>query len=174
MLTFEDLANAQTFLEKTYALKHYSREKNELSYSLCAMNAVQRSDTIEAMILGLYRKCGYNTYRLGGTKKNFDLFANEEKIEVKSSLAKECKTRKGTIYYTYSFSGIKPEYFDRLILAYVTPHELHLRILTKTAVYARIRKGCFTRGNQGYGLRHNKGDNMIGQKFSNFLQLTSR
>jgi len=59
-------------------------------------------------------------------------------------------------------------------LAYVTPYGVNLNILTKRAVYARIRNGCFTRGSQGYAIRQGKGDKMIGQQFSNFLELTNR
>jgi len=174
MLTLKDLDKAKRFLKKSYALSHYSPSSDKLAYELCAMNHVQRSDTIEAMVFGLYKKYGYNTYKEGGLKKTYDLWANDEKIEIKSSLAKKCVARKGSVYYTYTFSGIKPEHFDRLVLAYVTPYGVNLNILTKRAVYARIRNGCFTRGSQGYAIRQGKGDKMIGQQFSNFLELTSR
>jgi hypothetical protein len=174
VLTLKDLSAAKKFLKKSYAVEHYSRKQNRLSYELCAMNPVERSDTIEAMVWGLFSNNGYNVYRMGGLKKTYDLWVNEEKVEIKSSLANKCSTRRGQMYYTYTFPGVKPEYFDRLVLAYVTPHGVELNILTKRAVYARIQNGNLTRGAQGYSIYHGKGTRMIGQKFSNFLELTSR
>ena len=129
---------------------------------------------IEAMIWLLFKQNGYNVYKMGGLKKKYDLLVNEEKIEIKSSLAERCVSRNKTVYYTYSFSGIKPEYFDRLVLAYITPGGVELNILTQRAVYARIRNGYLTRGSQGYAIRQGKDSKTIGQKFSNFLELTSR
>lgn len=174
MLTLKDLSVAKKFLEKNYALAHYSKKRSVLSYKLCSMNPVERSDTIEAMVLGLFERRGYNVYRMGGLKKKYDLWVNDEKIEIKSSLATKCSTRHGQIYYTYTFPGIKPEYFDRLVLVYVTPKGVELNILTSRAVYARIRSGNLTRGSQGYSIYQGKDTRPIGQKFSNFLELTSR
>lgn len=174
MLTLKDLSSAKKFLKKNYAVEYYSPKQNKLSYELCAMNSVERSDTIEAMVLRLFMKRGYNVYRMGGLKKKYDLLVNEERIEIKSSLATKHTTKKGYDYYTYTFSGLKPEHFDRLVLVYVSPKGLELSVLTSRAIYARIRSGNLVRGSQGYSIRQGKGSRMIGQKFSNFLELTNR
>ena len=174
VLTLKDLSAAKKFLKKSYAVDHYSPKQNRLSYELCSMNPVERSDNIEAMIWGLFSNRGYNVYKMGGLKKKYDLWVNDEKIEVKSSLASKRTMRNGQVYYTYTFSGVKPEHFDRLVLVYVAPTGIEINILTKRAVYARIRSGDISKGPQGYSIYHGKSARMIGQKFSNFLELTSR
>lgn len=174
MITLKDLDCAEKILQKGYALDYYSPKKNKLAYKLCGMNPVERSDKLEAIIFSLLKKKGYNVYRMGGLKKRYDLWANDERIEVKSSLAERCVTRKGDEYYTYTFPGVKPECFDRLVLVYVTPTGVELSILTKRAVYARIRSGNLKRGAQGYSIYQGKGSKTIGRKFSNFLELTNR
>jgi hypothetical protein len=121
----------------------------------------------------LFERGGHNLYKMGGTNKRYDLWANDEKIEVKSSLAEKCVPRKRASYYTYSFSGVKPECFDRLVLAYITPNGVDFRILTKRAVYARIRKGKLTRGREGYSIGHSKHSRIIGKDLYSFLGLTT-
>jgi len=174
MLTLKDLDCAEKFLQKSYVLNHYSPKQNKLSYKLCAKNPVERSEKLEILVMQLFERKGYNVYRMGGLKKKCDIWVNDERIEVKSSLASKCVTRKGVVYYTYTFPGIKPECFDRLVLAYVTPYGVELSVLTKRAVYARISNGNLTRGSQGYSIYHGKDCRIIGKKFSNFLELTSR
>jgi hypothetical protein len=109
---------------------------------------------------------------MGGTKQKYDLWANEEKIEIKSSLARQKQARDG-VYYTYSFSDIKPECFDRLVLVYICPEGLKLRILTRRAVYARISSKVLRRGANGYSIYHNRNSKMIGQDLYSFLGLTA-
>jgi hypothetical protein len=174
MLTLKDLSSAKKQIEESYALNHYSKKRNALANKLCCSNPVTRSEEVETLVWLLFKQCGYNVYRMGGLKKKYDLWANDEKIEVKSSLATKCSSRNSQEYYTYTFPGIKPECFDRLVLAYITPNGVEFSILTQRAVYARIRNGKLKRGPQGYSIYHGKGRRMIGQSFSNFLTLTSR
>jgi hypothetical protein len=174
MLTLKDLDTAKKHIEKSYALDHYSKKRNALANKLCRCNPVTRSEQIEALVWLLFKQYGYNVYRMGGTKKKYDLWANDEKIEVKSSLASKCSIRNSQEHYTYTFSGIKPECFDRLVLAYITPNGVEFGILTQRAVYARIQNGKLKRGPQGYTIYHGKVSRMIGQSFSNFLELTNR
>lgn len=174
MLTLKDLNAAKKFLKKHYTLPHYSVKQNKLAHRLCGMGHTERGDSIEAMVLSLLENEGYNVYKLGGLKNRCDLWVNDEKIEIKSSLAIHNTPKKGTEYYSYVFKGIKPKFFDRLVLAYVKPTGVELRVLTKTAVYARIRKGGLTEGEHGYSLCHGKNDKMIGQEFSKFFRLTNR
>ena len=174
MLTLNDLSVAKKFLKKMYAkdYPYYSPEQNDLSYDLCTMSNTERSDSIEVMIMKLFEQGGQNIYKMGGNNKRYDLWANEEKIEIKSSLARQKKARDG-IYYTYSFVDIKPECFDRLVLAYICPEGLKLRILTKRAVYARISGKVLKRGANGYSIYHNRNSKMIGQDLYSFLGLTA-
>ena len=174
MFTLQELDEATDFLEKSYSLPHYSSEQNDVCYRLSRMNSVSRSEQLEVLVMKRFERNGHNVYRMGGTKKKYDVWVNDERIEVKSSLATKCTPRKGQTYYTYSFSGIKPECFHRLVLAYITPTGIKLHILTRRAVYARIRSGNLTRGTQGYTFGHRKNSRVIGQDFHNFLELTSR
>lgn len=172
MLTLKDLSEAKKFLKKMYALDYYSPKQDVLSYELCTMSNTERSDSIEVMIMRMFERSGQNIYKMGGNNQKYDLWANEEKIEIKSSLARQ-KTNRNSIYYTYSFVDIKPECFDRLVLAYISPNGLKLRILTKRAVYARISGKTLKRGKDGYSIYHNKNSKMIGQDLYSFLGLTT-
>ena len=172
MLTLKDLSAAKKFLKKMYAkdYPYYSPEQDGLSYSLCTMSNTQRSDSVEVMVMKLFEQSGQNIYKMGGNNKRYDLWANEEKIEIKSSLARQNNAR-GNVYYTYAFADIKPECFDRLVLVYICPEGLKLRILTKRAVYARVSSR--KRGVNGYAICHNRNSKMIGQDLYSFLGLTA-
>jgi hypothetical protein len=174
MLTLKNLSAAKKFLKKMYAkdYPYYSPEQNDLSYELCTMSNTERSDSVEVMVMDMFDYSGQNIYKMGGNNKKYDLWANEEKIEIKSSLARQ-KTTRGGVYYTYSFVDIKPECFDRLVLVYISPEGLKLRILTKRAVYARIAGKMLKRGQDGYSIYHNKNSKMIGQDLYSFLGLTA-
>ena len=174
MLTLKDLSDAKKLLKKVYAkgYDYYSPDQNSLSYELCTMSNTERSDAVEVMVMSLFDRSGQNTYKMGGLKKKYDLWANDEKIEVKSSLARQKKNRNG-VHYTYSFADIKPECFDRLVLVYISPEGLKLRILTKRAVYARISGKMLKRGRDGYAIYHNKNSKMIGRDLYSFLGLTT-
>ena len=175
MLTLRDLDFANRFLNKHYALPYYSAQKNKLANKLCRMSRGERGDKIEAMVLGLFIRCGYNVHKMGGLKNKCDIWVNDEKIEIKSSLAERNTNKKGEEYYSYTFAGVKPDCFDRLVLAYVKPNGVELRILTKRAVYARIRKNNLSKsGSQGCSLYHGKNDKMMGRPFYDFLELTTR
>lgn len=174
MLTLKDLSNAKKFLKKMYAkdYDYYSPKQDSLSYKLCTMSNTERSDSIEVMVMKLFERSGQNIYKMGGNNKKYDLWANEEKIEIKSSLARK-KNARGNIYYTYSFVDIKPECFNRLVLAYISPEGLKLRILTQRAVYARISAKMLKRGANGYAMYHSRNSRMIGQDLYEFLGLTA-
>ena len=174
VLTLKDLSAAKKFLKKMYAkdYPYYSPERNSLSYDLCTMSNTERSDSVEVMVMKLFERSGKNIYKMGGNNKRYDLWANEEKIEIKSSLARQ-KNARGNVYYTYSFADIKPECFDRLVLVYICPEGLRLRILTQRAVYARISGKVLKRGTNGYAMCHNRNSRMIGQDLYSFLGLTA-
>lgn len=175
MITLKDLSAAKKFVKKMNALDYdyYSRKQSDVAYDLCTQSKTERSDNVEALVMELFSRAGYITRRKGGTNQRYDLWAGHEKIEIKSSLAEKCVTRRGEIYYTYSFMGVKPECFDRLVLVYITPNGVDFRILTKRAVYARICNGELTRGREGYSIFHGKHSKIIGKDLSSFLGLTA-
>lgn len=175
MITLKDLSAAKKFVKKMNALDYdyYSREQNSVSYDLCTQSKTERSDNLEALVMQLFASAGYITRRKGGTNQRYDLWAGHEKIEVKSSLAEKCTNRRGETYYTYTFPGVKPRCFDRLVLVYVTPYGVDFRILTQRAVYARICNGELTRGREGYSIHHGKYSRIIGQDLYSFLGLTA-
>ena len=175
MITLKDLSAAKKFVKKMNALDYdyYSRKQSDVSYDLCTMSKTERSDNVEALVMKLFERSGYNLYKMGGTNKRYDLWAGHEKIEVKSSLAEKCTNRRGETYYTYTFPGVKPRCFDRLVLAYITPNGVDFRILTSRAVYARICNGELTRGREGYSIHHGKHSRIIGQDLYSFLGLTA-
>ena len=152
---------------------YYSREQNAVAYDLCTQSKTQRSDNMEAIVMELFGRAGYDLERKGGTNQRYDLWAGIEKIEVKSSLAKRRVDRKGNVYYTYAFMGVKPRCFDRLVLAYITPYGVDFRILTSRAVYARICNGELKRGEGGYSIYHSKNSKIIGKDLYSFLGLTA-
>ena len=175
MLTLKDLSAAKKFVKKMYAkdYDYYSPKQSAVSYDLCTQSKTQRSDNIEALVMELFGRAGYDLAKKGGTNQRYDLWAGSEKIEVKSSLAEKRVGRKGQVYYTYTFMGVKPQCFDRLVLAYVTPYGVDFRILTKRAVYARICNGELTRGREGYSIYHGKNGKIIGKDLYSFLGLTA-
>lgn len=175
MLTLKDLSAAKKFVKKMNAMdyNYYSPKQNAVSYDLCTQSKTERSDNVEALVMQLFERSGYNLYKMGGTNKKYDLWANDEKIEVKSSLAEKRVSRNGEVYYTYSFMDVKPELFDRLVLVYITPNGVNFRILTKRAVYARICNGELKRGRGGYSILHNKNSKIIGKDLYSFLGLTT-
>lgn len=172
-LTLKNLRTAEKFVKKMYAkdYPYYSPELDDLAYGLCTMSNTQRSDNVEVMVMQLFEASGQNIYKMGGNNKRYDLWANEERIEIKSSLARQ-KNVRANPYYTYSFIDIKPECFDRLVLVYICPEGLKLRILTKRAVYSRISAKMLKRGENGYSLYHNRDSKIIGQDLYSFLGLT--
>jgi hypothetical protein len=175
MLTLKDLHKAKKLVKEMYAkdYDYYSPEQNDVSYDLCTQSKTERSDNTEALVMTLFGYAGYDMAKKGGTNQRCDLWAGTEKIEVKSSLAEKRATRRGQVYYTYTFPGVKPECFDRLVLVYVTPYNVDFRILTKRAVYARICNGELKRGREGYSIYHGKHSKMIGQDLYSFLGLTT-
>lgn len=175
MITLKDLSVAKKFVKKMYAkdYDYYSPKQSAVSYDLCTQSKTQRSDNIEALVMELFGRAGYDLAKKGGTNQRYDLWAGSEKIEVKSSLAEKRVGRKGQVYYTYTFMGVKPQCFDRLVLAYVTPYGVDFRILTKRAVYARICNGELTRGREGYSIYHGKNGKIIGKDLYSFLGLTA-
>ena len=173
MVTLRDLYAAKKFLKKMYALDYYSPKQSKLSYELCTMSNSERGDASEVLVMRMFKRSGHNLYKMGGNNKRYDLWANDERIEVKSSLAEKRVSRKGEVYYTYSFMDVKPELFDRLVLVYITPNGVNFRILTKRAVYARICNGELKRGRGGYSILHNKNSKIIGKDLYSFLGLTT-
>jgi hypothetical protein len=175
MITLKDLSEAKKFVKKMNALDYdyYSRKQSDVAYDLCTQSKTERSDNVEILVMTLFDRAGYDLDRRGGTNQRYDLWANDERIEVKSSLAEKHVNRKGEVYYTYSFMGVKPELFDRLVLVYITPYGVDFRILTKRAVYGRICNGELKRGRGGYSILHNKNSKIIGKDLSSFLGLTA-
>lgn len=175
MITLRDLSAAKKFVKKMNAKDYYyySREQSDVAYDLCTQSKTERSDNVEALVMKLFGRAGYDLDRKGGTNQKYDLWAGNEKIEVKSSLAKRRVDRKGEIYYTYSFMGVKPHCFDRLVLVYITPYGVDFRILTSRAIYGRICNGELKRGEDGYSIYHGKNSKIIGKDLSSFLGLTA-
>jgi len=175
MVTLKELSDAKKFLRKMYAkdYPHYSPEQSEVSYELCTMSKTERSDSVEVMVMDMFERGGYNVDKRGQTNNKYDVWADNEKIEVKSSMAKKHHDEKGNVYYTYSFKGVKPECFDRLVLAYVSPNGIDFRVLTNRAVYARICNGELKRGEAGFSICHNKNSKIIGKDLYSFLGLTA-
>jgi hypothetical protein len=174
MITLKDVHSAKKFLRKMYAKSYpyYNPKNNDVSYELCTMSNTERSDSVEVIVMKMFENSGQNIYKMGRTNKRYDLLANEEKIEIKSSLAKQ-HTPSNNVYYTYTFSHIKPECFDRLVLVYITPNGLKFRILTQKAVYNIIRSKGLKAGPDGYSICHNKNSRILGKNLHSFLGLTT-
>ena len=114
MFTMLDLADAKKELYKNCE-RPYAPQKNELSYELSEMSGTDRGHAIEIMVAKLFQKNGMEVELLSGMNDyDMRLFVNGQiiRVEIKSSL-KCCDV--------FKFQGIKPEYFDLLVFAFVDP-----------------------------------------------------
>jgi hypothetical protein len=145
----------------------YSIRKSMLCCTLSEMPSRHRGTAIESIIRDHLITMGFRVDHLGGTH-SFDMRVDGHRVEVKSSLAHSkisLKTRK--VSYYYNFQNIKTNCFDYLILVFVQPKGLLIRMLTQEQAEYATRFSIT--GREGKSLRLDTGFHKIpGESFEKF------
>lgn len=110
----------------------YCPKKNLLSYRLSKMSSQYRGGTIERMIRDYYKDNNKNVVYIGGSH-SFDMLVDGRKIEVKSSLATMTIVG-GVVKYSYKFQHICPNNFHKLVMVFVSPEGLTVRVMDSRTV----------------------------------------
>lgn len=111
----------------------FSPKKSKLAHRLSKMNSQYRGGTIERMIRDYYISKKYNVKYFGG-RNSFDMIVNGKKIEVKSALAQEKIVYGGVRKYTYQFKHICPKNFHKLIMVFIAPEGITVRVMDSRTV----------------------------------------
>ncbi len=119
MFTVHDLEIAENTMSQGLSSSDlYAPEKSELSYKLHCKSNLARGTSCELMIVDHMRKFGIDCDHMGGSQNRHDITlytgGKVRRAEVKSSVM-------GPTNGKYYFVKIKPELFDILYLAFVTP-----------------------------------------------------
>lgn len=107
-------------------------KKNRLSYKLSKLNSQYRGMVAERLVRDIYKSQNKSVFYFGGSR-SYDMLVNGYKVEVKSCLA-VAKTVRGEIKYTYEFKHICPANFHKLVLVFISPEGVKMRVMSsKTA-----------------------------------------
>lgn len=119
---------------------HFCPKKSLLSYRLSKMSSQYRGQVLEKMVRDYYISRQKKVVYFGGNA-SFDMLVDNKRIEVKSALAKMDIVR-GKIQYSYNFRHICPHNFHKLVLVFVSPFGINIRVMdTQTvAKYLGARK----------------------------------
>lgn len=115
-------------------------KKSLLAYRLSKMSSQYRGIVTERMIRDYYISIGKMVRYCGGSHSH-DMVVNSRKIEVKSAIAVPNMTRNG-IQYSYNFQHICPNNFHKLILVFISPEGLTIRVMDSKTVskYLKTKK----------------------------------
>jgi|LakMenEpi03Aug12_release.lakeMendotaPanAssembly.Ray.scaffolds.fasta_scaffold160958_3 hypothetical protein len=105
----------------------FSPKKSILAYRLSKMSSQYRGNAIERMIRDYYKSTGKIVSYIGGSA-SFDMMVNGRKVEVKSALARVGVVG-GVVKYSYKFQHICPNNFHKLVLVFVSPEGLSVRVM---------------------------------------------
>lgn len=103
--------------------------KNRLCYRLSKMSSQYRGGAVERMIRDYYKKIGKTVYHVGGSA-SYDMLVDGRRIEVKSALARADGRNK----YSYKFQHICPNNFHKLVLVFISPEGISVRVLDSRTV----------------------------------------
>jgi len=144
----------------------YSIGKNKLCWELRQMSSRHRGTAIECIIRDELITAGFRVDHIGGSHP-FDMKVDGYKVEVKSSLAHQKLFSGNKVSYFYNFQNIKTNHFDYLILVFVQPRGLLIRMLTKEQAEYATRFSNY--GREGKSLRINTALHKIpGESFERF------
>ena len=122
-------------LDKILAeVKNYNKKspfcprKNLLTYRLSRMSSQYRGIVTERMIRDYYKSTGKRVKYFGGSQ-SFDMSVDGRRIEVKSAIG-----RPGKNNYTYHFQHICANNFDKLVLVFISPEKIHIRVMNSATV----------------------------------------
>ena len=145
----------------------YSIRKNALCYTLSEMPSRCRGTAIECIIRDHLITMGFRVNHLGGSHC-VDMMVDGLGVEVKSSLANsKISLKTGKVSYYYNFQNIKTNCFDYLVLVFVQPKCLLIRMLTREQAKYATRFNI--NGREGKSLSLNIDYNKIpGESFEKF------
>ena len=92
----------------------------------------QRGNVVERFVRDIFISQNKNVRYIGGSHP-FDMFVNKQRIEVKSSLA-SASVVGGRVRYSYQFQNIKTKNFDKLVLVFISPEGLTIRVMERNTV----------------------------------------
>jgi len=104
--------------------------KNLLAYRLSKMSSQYRGIVTERMVRDYYRSIGKRVSYFGGSQ-SFDMIVNGRRIEVKSAIGRPNSDKTN---YTYHFQHICANNFDKLILVFISPEKIHMRVMDSNTV----------------------------------------
>ena len=132
MITLKDLDRTLVELKGFHKKSPFCPKKNMLSYRLSKMSSQYRGGVIERIIRDYYRKAGKKVAYFSGNCP-FDMIVNGYKVEVKSALAKISIVR-GQVRYSYNFKHICPKNFHKLVMVFVSPEGVQVRVMNSETV----------------------------------------
>lgn len=131
-LTIQDLDKALSRIKTFNKKSPFSPNKNLFTYRLSKMSSQYRGMVTENLVADIYRSLGKKVVQFGASC-SFDMFVDGKKIEVKSSLAVQNNSN-GKMGYDYKFKHICPANFHKLVLVFISPEGLSIRVMdTRTA-----------------------------------------
>lgn len=110
----------------------FSPKKSLVAYRLSKMNSQYRGMVVEKMIRDFYICRGKRVKYCGGNR-SFDMIVDSLKVEVKSAMAVPNMTKSG-IQYSYHFQHIRPKNFHKLVLVFINPEGLNIRVMNSNTV----------------------------------------
>lgn len=137
MFTMQDLDEVMGEVKGTRKNNLFHPNKNPLTYKLSQMGSQERGSATELLVRQRLRKMGKKVVYFGG-KHSFDMLADNQKIEVKSSLAVP-KIVRGRQVYHYQFRHICPSKFHKLVMVFVSPETIDVRIMDSRTVVKYTR-----------------------------------
>jgi hypothetical protein len=145
----------------------YSMRKNTMCCILSQMPSRHRGTAIESIVRDELITMGFRVDHLGGSH-SFDMRVDGYRVEVKSSLAhSKISLRTKKVSYHYNFQNIKTSCFDYLVLVFVQPKGLLIRMLTQEQAEYATRFNL--RGREGKSLHLDTNAHKIpGESFEKF------
>lgn len=138
MFTTNDLDRALAKMKTFRKKSPFSRDKNLSAYRLSKMTSQYRGMAVEHMVADFFRSKGSRVFHFGANC-SFDMLVNGKKIEVKSSLAVP-KIVNGQMKYEYNFKHICPANFHKLVMVFISPEGLDVRVMDSRTVAKYL--GC--------------------------------
>lgn len=129
----------------------FSERKNALSYRLSKENSQHRGAIVEKMIRDLFIMQGKRVKYIGGNN-SFDMMVDGQRVEVKSSLPMVIPTKRGNTLL-YRFQNIKTNYFDQIILVYITPRGLVVKSFSQNQMTRMLIGSKYYSNGQTYSAK---------------------
>lgn len=116
----------------------FSIKKNALAYNLSQMNNQHRGAIVEKMVRDILIKHGKKVEHIGGNH-SFDMRVDGRRVEIKSSMPCVVPNKNGGTLI-YRFQNIKTQYFDKIILVYITPKGLIMKQYDKRTMAKMLKR----------------------------------